>query len=196
MRDNAAFYNSAARGAFLNDTPGLQWQSVGGRMPHGAGLKEAVDDNGVPPRGDAVAPRHRSAWPRLPGVLPERPAVPRHASGPRDGGRAVDRLQPLDRRACAAAGAAHEGDALSAVQHAGGGAKRPSSASWASRASPAFVVTSTRYQPVHANEYMRLYAMLEEAGAPVAFHAHHNWQNEYTKTAQSLHLDARAVVRA
>jgi predicted TIM-barrel fold metal-dependent hydrolase len=44
-----------------------------------------------------------------------------------------------------------------------------------------FVVTSTRYAPVHVNEYMRLYAMLEEAGVPLAFHAHHNWQNEYTK---------------
>jgi predicted TIM-barrel fold metal-dependent hydrolase len=44
-----------------------------------------------------------------------------------------------------------------------------------------FLVTSTRYQPVHANEYMRLYAMLEEAEMPVGFHAHHNWNNEYTR---------------
>jgi hypothetical protein len=44
-----------------------------------------------------------------------------------------------------------------------------------------FLVTSTRYQPVHANEYMRVYAMLEEAGMPIGFHAHHNWNNEYTK---------------
>jgi predicted TIM-barrel fold metal-dependent hydrolase len=44
-----------------------------------------------------------------------------------------------------------------------------------------FLVTSTRYQPVHANEYMRLYAMLEEADMPLGFHAHHNWNNEYTR---------------
>jgi hypothetical protein len=44
-----------------------------------------------------------------------------------------------------------------------------------------FLVTSTRNQPVHANEYMRLYAMLEEAGMPIGFHAHHNWHNEYTR---------------
>jgi predicted TIM-barrel fold metal-dependent hydrolase len=44
-----------------------------------------------------------------------------------------------------------------------------------------FLITSARYQPVHANEYMRLYGMLEEAGVPLAFHAHHNWHNEYTK---------------
>ena len=34
-----------------------------------------------------------------------------------------------------------------------------------------FLVTCTRYQPVHANEYMRLYAMLEEASMPIGFHA-------------------------
>jgi uncharacterized protein len=44
-----------------------------------------------------------------------------------------------------------------------------------------FLVTSTRFQPVHANEYMRLYAMLEEAGMPIGFHAHHNWHSDYTR---------------
>lgn len=44
-----------------------------------------------------------------------------------------------------------------------------------------FLVTSTRYQTVHDNEYMRLYAMLEEARMPIGFHAHHNWHNEYTR---------------
>jgi predicted TIM-barrel fold metal-dependent hydrolase len=28
---------------------------------------------------------------------------------------------------------------------------------------------------------MRLYAMLEEADMPIGFHAHHNWNNEYTR---------------
>jgi predicted TIM-barrel fold metal-dependent hydrolase len=34
-----------------------------------------------------------------------------------------------------------------------------------------FMVTSARYRPVHANEYMRLYAMIEEIGLPLSFHA-------------------------
>jgi predicted TIM-barrel fold metal-dependent hydrolase len=38
-------------------------------------------------------------------------------------------------------------------------------------------VTSTRYKPVHANEYMRLYAMIEETGKPLAFHAGYHWQD-------------------
>ena len=40
-----------------------------------------------------------------------------------------------------------------------------------------FCVASTRYQPVHANEYMRLYRMIEECGKPVAFHAAYHWQD-------------------
>ena len=34
-----------------------------------------------------------------------------------------------------------------------------------------FMVTSARYRPVHANEYMPLYAALEERGLPLSFHA-------------------------
>ncbi|MEX2453065.1 MAG: amidohydrolase family protein [Rhodospirillaceae bacterium] len=41
-----------------------------------------------------------------------------------------------------------------------------------------FVVTSCRYRPVHHNAYMRLYAMLEEAGKPLAFHAGPNWEKD------------------
>jgi uncharacterized protein len=40
-----------------------------------------------------------------------------------------------------------------------------------------FTVTSTRYRPVHHNAYMRLYAMLEERGLPLAFHAGFNWED-------------------
>ena len=40
-----------------------------------------------------------------------------------------------------------------------------------------FCVTSTRYKPVHHNDYMRLYAMIEERGKPLAFHAGYHWQD-------------------
>lgn len=40
-----------------------------------------------------------------------------------------------------------------------------------------FCVTSTRYKPVHHNDYMRLYAMLEERNMPLAFHAGYHWQD-------------------
>ena len=40
-----------------------------------------------------------------------------------------------------------------------------------------FTVTSIRNRPVHHNAYMRLYAMLEERGLPLAFHAGYNWDD-------------------
>jgi predicted TIM-barrel fold metal-dependent hydrolase len=38
-----------------------------------------------------------------------------------------------------------------------------------------FCVPSTRNKPVHHNDYMKVYAMLEERGLPIAFHAAYNW---------------------
>jgi predicted TIM-barrel fold metal-dependent hydrolase len=40
-----------------------------------------------------------------------------------------------------------------------------------------FCVTSTRYKPVHHNDYMQLYSMIEERGKPLAFHAGYHWQD-------------------
>jgi uncharacterized protein len=39
-----------------------------------------------------------------------------------------------------------------------------------------FMVTATRYRGVHDNEYMPLYAALEEREMPLGFHAVYNWQ--------------------
>lgn len=44
-----------------------------------------------------------------------------------------------------------------------------------------FMVTSVRYKSVHHDSYMRLYAMLEERGKPLCFHAGNNWSDEYLK---------------
>lgn len=40
-----------------------------------------------------------------------------------------------------------------------------------------FTVTSTRYKPVHSNEYVKLYRMIEETGKPICFHAGYHWQD-------------------
>ena len=47
-----------------------------------------------------------------------------------------------------------------------------------------FMVTSVRYKSVHHDGYMRTYAMLEELGKPLCFHAGNNWQDDYLR-----HLD-------
>lgn len=49
-----------------------------------------------------------------------------------------------------------------------------------------FTVTSTRYKPVHANEYMRLYRMIEESGKPLAFHAGYHWQDPSLATVPTF----------
>src|SRR5262249_31804022 len=41
-----------------------------------------------------------------------------------------------------------------------------------------FMVTSPRYKPVHDNAYVKTYALLEEMGKPVAFHAAYNWHDQ------------------
>jgi predicted TIM-barrel fold metal-dependent hydrolase len=41
-----------------------------------------------------------------------------------------------------------------------------------------FCVPSVRHKAVHHNDYMRVYAMLEELGKPIAFHAGYHWQDQ------------------
>ncbi len=41
-----------------------------------------------------------------------------------------------------------------------------------------FMVTSPRYKPVHDNAYIKTYALLEEMGMPIAFHAAYNWNDQ------------------
>jgi uncharacterized protein len=41
-----------------------------------------------------------------------------------------------------------------------------------------FCVPSVRHKAVHHNDYMRTYAMIEELGKPIAFHAGYHWQDQ------------------
>ena len=41
-----------------------------------------------------------------------------------------------------------------------------------------FMVTSPRYKPVHDNAYVKTYALLEEIGKPISFHAAYNWNDQ------------------
>lgn len=41
-----------------------------------------------------------------------------------------------------------------------------------------FMVTSARHRPVQHNSYMKTYALLEEMGMPLAFHAGYNWNDQ------------------
>lgn len=41
-----------------------------------------------------------------------------------------------------------------------------------------FMVTAARYRPVHHNSYMKTYALLEDLGLPIGFHAAYNWNDQ------------------
>ncbi len=41
-----------------------------------------------------------------------------------------------------------------------------------------FMLTSTRNKPVHDNQYMKLYATLQERGMPLSFHGGYSWGEE------------------
>ncbi len=51
-----------------------------------------------------------------------------------------------------------------------------------------FLVTGVRYNAVHDNEYMKTYALIEEMGKPLAFHAAYNWQNTLHGADEPVHL--------
>ncbi len=56
-----------------------------------------------------------------------------------------------------------------------------------------FMVTSARYKPVHHNAFMRLYAMLEERGLPLAFHAGPYWGKDGFLSQMNRFLSAHAI---
>ena len=45
-----------------------------------------------------------------------------------------------------------------------------------------FLVTSIRYDPVHANNFMPIYSAIEATGLPLAFHAGVTWDDDWMKT--------------
>jgi len=181
VREHAfSFGGGTGSGAFLNDTPGLQWQSVGGRIPHGQGLREPVEDTSVP-REVALSRKaieslgldYQVFFPNALLFLGMHPVREMEVELSTAYNRwVVEHVLPHEPRMKAM---------LYLPFNTPEAAERMVKRFVGAKGVVGFLVTSTRYQPVHANEYMRLYAMLEEAGMPVGFHAHHNWHNEYTR---------------
>jgi hypothetical protein len=181
VRDAAMFFGGGTgRSAFLNDTPGLQHQHAGGRIPHGAHLREPIPDKSVPREValsrkamDCMALDCQIFFPSallFLGMHPQREIEAELATAYNRW--IIEKVLPHEPRMKAMLYLP-----FNTPEAAEATVKRFLGAPGV----VGFLVTSTRYQPVHANEYMRLYAMLEEAGMPVGFHAHHNWHNEYTR---------------
>lgn len=180
VRDAASsFGDGSKRGAFLNGTPGLQWQNVWGRIPHGQGLKEPIEARDVP-RSIELARRcmdqmsldYQVIFPNAMLFLGMHPVKEMEIHlGNAYNRWLVERVLPADPRVKAMLYLPFNSpeDAEETVKRFLG---KPGVAG--------FLITSSRHKPVHANEYMRLYGMLEETGQVLAFHSHLNWQDEYT----------------
>jgi predicted TIM-barrel fold metal-dependent hydrolase len=175
-----SFGGGTGNGAFLNDTPGLQWQSVAGRIPHGQGLREPIEDKSVPREValsrkaiDSLGLDYQVFFPNALLFLGMHPVRELEVELSLAYNRwIVEHVLPHEPRMKAM---------LYLPFNTPEAAEKMVKRFLGAPGVCGFLVTSTRYQPVHANEYMRLYAMLEEAGMPLGFHAHHNWHNEYTK---------------
>ena len=181
VRDAAMFFGGGTgRSAFLNDTPGLQHQHAGGRIPHGAHLREPIADKSVPREValsrkamDAMALDYQIFFPSallFLGMHPQREIEAELATAYNRW--IVEHVLPHEPRMKAM---------LYLPYNTPEAAEATVKRFLGAPGVVGFLVTSTRYQPVHANEYMRLYAMIEEADMPIGFHAHHNWHNDYTR---------------
>lgn len=175
----SSFGDGSKRGAFINGTPGLQWQNVWGRIPHGQGLKEPTE-GGDAPRAIELARRcmeqmsldYQVIFPNALLFLGMHPVPEMEIHLANAYNRwLVERVLPADPRVRAMLYLPFNSpvDAEETVKRFLG---KPGVAG--------FLITSSRHKPVHANEYMRLYGMLEETGQVLAFHSHLNWQDEYT----------------
>ncbi len=171
--------NAASRGVLLNGSGGLQWQHVGGRIPHGAGIKEQPQDKSVP-REIAIARKaidsmgldYQVMFPNGLLFLGMHPVPEIEVELANAYNRwMVEKVLPADPRVKAM---------LYLPFNTPEAAEATVKRFLGKPGVAGFLVTSSRHKPVHANEYMRVYRMLEEAGEPIGFHAHHNWQNEYT----------------
>lgn len=197
IRDNAMRYQMDRIGAppyGLNGDLGLRYQSVGGRIPHQDDRRETVDEPGV--HRDVVLTRRAMdllgvdnmvVFPTPMLFLGMHPQTEMEVWLGRAYNRWMserilsgdDRIKtliylPFNTPVEAERAVEEFGDNKGVI---------------------GFCVTSTRYKPVHHNDYMRLYSMIEERGKPLAFHAGYHWQDPSLATGESLPRHARPRIR-
>lgn len=168
-------------GGLRPDQPGLNFQNVAGRIPHaGGGTREAVDAGG-PHRDVVVARRAMDAMgidyqvmfptPMLQLGLHPNPDMEVALSFaynrwltrevlPGDPGVTTMIYLPF----C---------DADASLKTVEEFADKPGVVG--------FNVTSVRHKPIHHNQYMKVYAAIEERGMPLGFHAGPSWHDEWTR---------------
>lgn len=163
----------AGNNALLNIAPGLSLQSVGGRIGHQGRREPVTDADGhrfvaATRRGmDALGLDYQVVFPSAMLLLGMHPQDEVEVALAGAFNRwMIERILPLDPRmkgllylpfntpeAC-----------VDLVERYG-----------ASDGIIGFTVCSTRNKPVHHDSYMRLYAMIQDLGKPLAFHSGYHW---------------------
>ena len=179
VRDNALRYQSERVGGppfGLNGDLGLRYQSVGGRIPHQDGTREKVTETGVHRdvtltrrAMDSLGVDNMVVFPTPMLFLGMHPQPEMEVWL----GRAynkwlIDRVLSADDRIKSLAVIPFNTpkEAERAVAEFGD-----------KKGIIGFCIASTRYKPVHHNDYMRFYAMVQETGKPLAFHAGYHWHD-------------------
>jgi predicted TIM-barrel fold metal-dependent hydrolase len=179
IRDQAVRFQKERVGAppyGINADLGLRYQDVGGRIPHQLDMREAVEDKSV--HRDVTLTRRAIdslcldyivVFPTPMLQLGMHPQIDMEVTLGRAYTRwLVETILPADKRIKSFAYLPFNSPqaAIKMVEDFGD-----------CEGIIGFCVTSARYKPVHHNDYMRLYAMLEERGLPIAFHAGYHWND-------------------
>ena len=179
VRDQAVRFQKERVGATpygLNAALGLRYQDVGGRIPHQLDLREKIDDKSV--HRDVTLTRRAVEglcldyivlFPTPMLQLGMHPQIDMEVTLGRAYTRwLVETILPADKRFKSFAYLPFNSPqaAVKMVEDFGD-----------CDGIIGFCVTSARYKPVYHNDYMRLYAMLEERGLPIAFHAGYHWND-------------------
>lgn len=188
LRDQARMYQTERIGAppyGLNGDLGLRYQDVGGRIPHQSSLRETVEDTSV--HRDVTLTRramqglsvdYMVVFPTPMLFIGMHPQVEMEVQLCNAYNRwLTQKIMPGDERikALVVLPFNSPAEAMKTVEEF--------------KDVPGvigFTVTSTRYKPVHANEYMPLYAKIQETGKPIAFHAGYHWQDPSLATVNSF----------
>jgi predicted TIM-barrel fold metal-dependent hydrolase len=179
VREQALWYQKERIGAppyGLNGDFGLRYQDVGGRIPHQSDRREAVDDNSV--HRDVILTRRAMdslgidnmvVFPTPMLFLGMHPQPEMEVWLSRAYNRwTIDRLLSADDRIKSLIVLPFNtpAEAVRMVEELG-----------EAKGVIGFCVTSTRHKPVHHNDYVRLYSVIQEIDKPLAFHAGYHWQD-------------------
>ena len=168
-------------GALGNYQPGYNYQHVGGRIPHSGGLRaEPIDDKSVH-RDVILARRSMEALSIDYQVIFPTPmlSLGLHPSSEQENALSFaynrwlcEEVLPGDDRLTTLIYLPFN-DPEASLRTVNEFAGKPGVAG--------FNVTSVRHKPVHHNQYMKVYAAIEESGLPLGFHAGPTWDDQWMR---------------